>query len=89
MQLAEPGLSSLGLSAGDAVSEPEHRFLTAWRDLHTAVWENADSADVAQLASLVDEAARRMSSLKPFAAPAPTLDPPLRGFTKLGKPKEL
>ena len=55
-----------GSSGDSALSEPEHQFLNAWRDLHTAIWENAGSADVAHLASLVQNAAQRMSSLRPL-----------------------
>lgn len=55
-----------GASGGAALSEPEHEFLNDWRDLHTAVWQDAGSADVARLAKLVDDAARRMHSLRPL-----------------------
>ncbi len=72
LEAIEPGALSAHYIPGggegpvSALSEPEHAFLTAWRDLHTSVWENADSADVAALAEMVDDAAARMRELRPL-----------------------
>lgn len=70
LEAIEPGALSAhysGAGAQTSLSQPEHEFLTAWRDLHTGIWENADSGDVAHLAEIVQLAGERMSALKPLA----------------------
>lgn len=73
LETIEPGVLnayySTNATGGPAssLSRPEHDFLVAWRDLHTRVWEEADAGDIAGLAEVVDEAARRIDALRPLS----------------------
>jgi hypothetical protein len=48
------------------LTAPEHELLTAWRDLHVAVYEHADSADVETLARVIGEHAEKLQALQPL-----------------------
>ncbi|MEO1128281.1 MAG: hypothetical protein AAFX05_01080 [Planctomycetota bacterium] len=48
------------------LSKPEHAFVVAWRDMHAAVWQNADSGDIEHLAAIVTEHAEHIADLQPL-----------------------
>jgi hypothetical protein len=48
------------------LSKPEHAFVVAWRDMHAAVWQNADSGDIEHLAAIVTEHAEQIADLQPL-----------------------
>lgn len=86
LDVVEPGtLNSHFIGAADpgsdaALTGPERRFVTAWRDLHAEVWREVERGDVVRLAELVREHAEGLRLLVPMTIRRAALCTRVEGF---------